>query len=240
MTLVGDSIVDSVPMPAAIEQALAAFIAEHHVEREFVKRKRDRANPEALARRSARGPNMSEPENFLSRWSRRKQAVAEQEAKLEEGRAAEVRKADEPQPSTAEAPAVDLSKLPSLRDITAETDITAFLKPGVPNDLARAALRRAWASDPAIRDFVGLQENDWDFNKPGPAEGLGPLGPEHDVKKLLAQVFGDRPTEEPPAESGTMNKSRSRNRHRRHPSCRPTYQPPPQTAAVDQIGTSGR
>lgn len=52
MTLVGDSIVDSVPMPAAIEQALAAFIAEHHVEREFVKRKRDRANPEALARRS--------------------------------------------------------------------------------------------------------------------------------------------------------------------------------------------
>ena len=28
-----------------------AFIAEHHVERPFVKRKRDRANPDALGRR---------------------------------------------------------------------------------------------------------------------------------------------------------------------------------------------
>jgi hypothetical protein len=52
MTLVGENIVDSVPMPASVEQAIAAFIKEHHVEREFVKRKRDRANPEALARRS--------------------------------------------------------------------------------------------------------------------------------------------------------------------------------------------
>jgi hypothetical protein len=51
MTLVGDNIIDSVAMPAPIEQALAAFIAEHHVEREFVKRKRDKADPEALARR---------------------------------------------------------------------------------------------------------------------------------------------------------------------------------------------
>jgi hypothetical protein len=51
MTLVGDNIVDSVPMPASVERIVAAFIEEHHVEREFVKRKRDRANPEALARR---------------------------------------------------------------------------------------------------------------------------------------------------------------------------------------------
>ena len=50
MTLVGENIVDTVPMPASVEQAIAAFIKEHHVEREFVKRKRDRANPEALAR----------------------------------------------------------------------------------------------------------------------------------------------------------------------------------------------
>jgi len=52
MTLVGENIVDSVPMPESIEQTIIAFIKEHHVEREFVKRKRDRANPEALARRS--------------------------------------------------------------------------------------------------------------------------------------------------------------------------------------------
>jgi hypothetical protein len=37
----------------------------------------------------------------------------------------------------------------------------------VPQDLARAALRRAWTVDPAIRDFVGLFENCWDFNASG-------------------------------------------------------------------------
>jgi hypothetical protein len=52
LTLAGDNLVDTVPMPATIADTLAAFIAEHHVEREFVKRKRDRANPEALARRT--------------------------------------------------------------------------------------------------------------------------------------------------------------------------------------------
>ena len=56
MTLVGENIVDSVPMASSVEQTIIAFIKEHHVEREFVKRKRDRANPEALARRSGEDP----------------------------------------------------------------------------------------------------------------------------------------------------------------------------------------
>jgi hypothetical protein len=51
VTLVGDDLVDSVPMPPTVQQIIGAFIAEHHVEHEFVKRERDRANPEALARR---------------------------------------------------------------------------------------------------------------------------------------------------------------------------------------------
>ena len=42
-------IVETVPMPPAIEVAIAAFVAEHHVERAFVKRRRDRANPEKMA-----------------------------------------------------------------------------------------------------------------------------------------------------------------------------------------------
>jgi hypothetical protein len=44
-------------MPVTIREQLAGFIAEHHVERVFVKRKRDRANVEALGRRP---PAMSE------------------------------------------------------------------------------------------------------------------------------------------------------------------------------------
>jgi hypothetical protein len=50
-TETGVDLVDAVPMPQMIRDAVATFVAEHHVERPFVKRKRDRANPEALARR---------------------------------------------------------------------------------------------------------------------------------------------------------------------------------------------
>ena len=37
-----------------LRQAIAAFVAEHHVEHVFKKRTRDRAHPEALARRGPR------------------------------------------------------------------------------------------------------------------------------------------------------------------------------------------
>src|SRR5207248_8647605 len=63
----------------------------------------------------------------------------------------------------AAPPAVDPAVLPPVETIAADSDITAFLAPGVPAELTRAALRRAWASDPAIRDFIGLSENAWDF-----------------------------------------------------------------------------
>jgi hypothetical protein len=53
-TETGTDLVAAVPMPEAIRDTVAAFVAEHHVERPFIKRKRDRANPEALARRAGR------------------------------------------------------------------------------------------------------------------------------------------------------------------------------------------
>jgi len=50
-TEAGTDLVDTVPMPDLIRDAVAAFVAEHHVEQVFIKRKRDRADPQALARR---------------------------------------------------------------------------------------------------------------------------------------------------------------------------------------------
>jgi hypothetical protein len=44
-------IVEAVPMPADIQAKIAEFFAAFHQERPFIKRKRDRADPEALARR---------------------------------------------------------------------------------------------------------------------------------------------------------------------------------------------
>lgn len=43
-------IIEAVAMPIEIQRRLAAFVEAHHVERPFVKRKRDRADPEAMAR----------------------------------------------------------------------------------------------------------------------------------------------------------------------------------------------
>jgi hypothetical protein len=50
MTEAGANVVEPLPMPESVQEAIAAFITEHHVDRAFVKRKRDRANPDALAR----------------------------------------------------------------------------------------------------------------------------------------------------------------------------------------------
>jgi hypothetical protein len=50
-TQAGDDLVGVVPMPAPVREIVEAFVAEHHVEEVFHKRKRDRADPEAMARR---------------------------------------------------------------------------------------------------------------------------------------------------------------------------------------------
>jgi len=46
-------IVEAVPMPADLRSWVEAFVEAFHVERAFFKRKRDRADPDALARRAA-------------------------------------------------------------------------------------------------------------------------------------------------------------------------------------------
>jgi hypothetical protein len=50
-TQAGDDLVDAVPMPPSLRATVEAFVAEHHVEQPVFKRKRDRADPQALARR---------------------------------------------------------------------------------------------------------------------------------------------------------------------------------------------
>jgi hypothetical protein len=54
-TEAGANLVEAVPMPQVLREAIENFIAEHHVETEFVKRERRRADPEALARRRRDG-----------------------------------------------------------------------------------------------------------------------------------------------------------------------------------------
>jgi hypothetical protein len=69
----------------------------------------------------------------------------------------------------------DATNLPPIASIGAGSDILPFLASGVPADVTRTALRRAWSTDPAIRDFIGLSENSWDFDARDGAPGFGSL-----------------------------------------------------------------
>jgi hypothetical protein len=131
-------------------------------------------------------------EEFLARWSRRKR---EANTAVEAPPAAEPGEPqDAPALGAAKTPAdaaFDLSSLPPIESITGTTDITAFLRKGIPAELSHAALRRAWASDPIIRDFIGLAENAWDFNDPNAMPGFGPLDcSEEQLAALLERVIG--------------------------------------------------
>jgi uncharacterized protein DUF3306 len=138
---------------------------------------------------------MSEPENFLGRWSRRKRDAADEPPAEPQDAAKAAPARPQGDVQAAEVP-FDPASLPPLDSIAADSDIRAFLKPGVPPELARAALRRAWSADPAIRDFVGLVENGWDFNNPDAMPGFGPISGA-DVANLLAQVVGAPQPAEP-------------------------------------------
>jgi uncharacterized protein DUF3306 len=141
---------------------------------------------------------VSDQENFVTRWSRRKRET--ERAASDDAQSAPPEGAPAPSAATeqnahagepsvpAEESEVDLAKLPPLESITAATDIRAFLAPGVPAALTRAALRRAWAADPAIRDFVGLAENAWDFNAPDSIPGFGSALPAGEAQRLIAEM----------------------------------------------------
>jgi hypothetical protein len=133
-------------------------------------------------------------ENFLSRWSRRKRSADDKPAAQDAS--PETSTGEPGAPAAAVAPdtgeAFDISTLPSIDSITSLTDVSVFLRKGVPLELSRAALRRAWTSDPGIRDYVGLAENAWDFNDPNAMAGFGPLdqSPEQ-VREMVRQAFGE-------------------------------------------------
>jgi hypothetical protein len=141
-------------------------------------------------------------EDFLSRWSRRKRdAVETEQAKgapaehdvvpenaVSENETPFVEGSEEAKSSE---PAFDLKDLPPIETITAATDVRPFLAPGVPVEIARAALRRAWSADPRIRDFVGLADYDWDYHTPGSAAGFGPLEMTDELRRVVARILGD-------------------------------------------------
>ena len=133
---------------------------------------------------------MTEKGNVFLRWVRLKHE-AKTTAQQAEAVSIDVEAATvHPGINAAVQEPFDPASLPSIGSITADTDIVAFLKSDVPTELTRAALRRAWTSDPAIRDFIGIADNQWDFNDPYGIPGFGRLDAAESGVTFLAQVLG--------------------------------------------------
>jgi hypothetical protein len=128
---------------------------------------------------------VTKSDNIFLRWVRLKH-----EAKATAQQAEAVSTATEAatEQSGINAAPFDPASLPSIGSITADTDIVAFLKSDLPMELTRAALRRAWTSDPAIRDFIGIADNQWDFNDANGISGFGRLDATESGVTFLAQV----------------------------------------------------
>lgn len=148
-------------------------------------------------------------EGFLKRWSRRKRADNSSPAaesaetppsnpSTSSGQALPPQAGESsPAPSLAEQgpppesakpqddDAIDPATLPPIESLGPGSDYTVFLKKGVPEALRLAALRKAWATDPFIRDFRSPAiDYGWDFTTPDHA-----LRPSDNVAKLLDEIF---------------------------------------------------
>jgi hypothetical protein len=139
---------------------------------------------------------MSASENFVLRWARLKRRSENprstepigNEPSADASAGAEAASAHRRNDEIIEEP-FDPASLPPIETITVNTDIRGFLQTRVPAELTRAALRRAWASDPAIRDFIGIAENQWDFNDPNAIPGFGPLEQSDNAPARLATAI---------------------------------------------------
>ena len=146
--------------------------------------------------------NPDEPrDGFLTRWSRRKRegvgGVAEDvraqdatphasstDAVLSSGEALPLSEGDVEEP-------FDLTSLPSLDDLTGESNLAVFMQKGVPDALKNAALRKVWSADPFIRDHIGPADYAWDFNNPASIPGFGEIGlVDTDVAAMLRDIVG--------------------------------------------------
>lgn len=146
-----------------------------------------------------------EDKPFLARWSQRKREANQlAPAQAEPTNDAEPVTDDAGravgEPAEREGEAFDLASLPKLEDLTADSDMTVFFRKGVPEGLRNAALRKSWALDPAIRNYVNpALDYAYDWNAPGGVPGGGELAAGTDIAKLVSQIIGSSEATPKPA-----------------------------------------
>jgi Protein of unknown function (DUF3306) len=182
-----------------------------------------------------------EDKGFLARWSQRKQEAKQPEPKPD----TPVVEADVPPAPVAEAnaaPEFDLSSLPKLEDLTGATDITGFLRKGVPEHLRNAALRKSWALDPAIRNYVNpALDYAYDWNTPGGVPGSSEIGAGMDVARMVAQIMGSGEPAADPSPAAATPESRPDDAAPvldNHPEQEPAQALPPEALRLSDEGVS--
>jgi hypothetical protein len=142
-------------------------------------------------------------ENFLARWSRRKQAAREAERKQQAqpsapqvpSRAAEANAPERPD-AAERTPA-----LPDPATLDASSDFSVFLGKDVPVETQRAALRRLWRLDPFYNRQDGLSDYCEDFTNQ--ARVVRGLRTAYKVGRGMLEQTGDaaaHPDEAPPTQ----------------------------------------
>ncbi len=103
------------------------------------------------------------PEEFLSRWSKRKQQAREEAAAAEKS---------PPKTHFEEAP----PQLPPVEDLTMDSDYSDFFHPKVDEDLRRTALKKLFENPHfSIIDGMDIYLDDYSISEPIPAAMLKEL-----------------------------------------------------------------
>jgi len=109
-----------------------------------------------------------DPQDFLRRWSRRKQDAATQAAE------------------TKPAPAGEAPALPSPDSLTFESDFKAFMQAKVAEGVKRAALKKLF-SDPRFNVMDGLDTYIDDYSKDDPIPAAMLAGLQHSRSTLFGR-----------------------------------------------------
>lgn len=103
---------------------------------------------------------MAEEEGFISRWSRRKDLAKRAEPAT---RVEDTASPPEDRGAVAAPQRTAVEDLPDIETMSIDSDFSAFLQDGVPDELRAAALRRLWRLDPVFANLDGLVEYGGDY-----------------------------------------------------------------------------
>lgn len=136
--------------------------------------------------------------DFLARWSRRKLEAREEKTDSSEPAAGTVQTGEAVAAAVPASPERELTDadMPPLESLTAESDFTPFMSPGVSNGLRRLALRKLFGQ-PAFNVTDGLNDYDEDYTQ---FASLGNVVT-HEMKRMLKRELDGGEGEKPPADA---------------------------------------